>query len=52
LRVNGVICEGNVTTAVEIPRMVGVSEKTVRRVVSKLVENGYTYRVGGGKYEK
>ena len=51
-RVYKVVCEGKVTTAVEISNVIGVSDKTVRRALAKLIEKGYVKRVGGDKMGK
>jgi len=46
------ICVGEVNTTVKISERTGIPERTVRRTVSKLVEEGYIKRAGGKKTGK
>jgi ATP-dependent DNA helicase RecG len=40
------IREGTVTTAIEMSKVLGITDKTVKRVVAKLVEKGLVKRIG------
>jgi ATP-dependent DNA helicase RecG len=51
-KIYGLIHEGKVTTAPEMAKSIGISERTVRRIAAKLIERGYIERIGGDKTGK
>jgi len=49
LKVYDIVCKGNFETATEMSEILDVSEKTVRRALTKLTELGHIERIGADK---
>jgi Fic family protein len=52
LKIYALIVAGDAVTTVEISETASIPERTARRAISKLVEEGYIQRSGGRKQGK